>query len=173
METMLGVSSKDIFGTSIAGLNTIVASNHLETRSVIPSLFQRMRAEQGRSHAMVNLIHKSQGIVDSYQECSVTSFPIYQVVNKDLSDDEEEARLLALYGSVSRSSYLSPTSSGTSGGEGGGNRRSSSATTTQRASVSASAGGRACGGSYTDNESINYFGLLVHPLKASRNRFNL
>ena len=77
MESILGVKHDDIFITALASFIAILEGDNTSALSSFLSTM-RSRDSRGRSHTLLNLVHKQRGIVDSYRMCSLTSFPIYQ-----------------------------------------------------------------------------------------------
>jgi hypothetical protein len=156
MEVLLGASAKDIFGTSLASLTAIVTDEYLGRRSVVPQFFQQMRSQYGRSHTLVNIIHKNQNISDSYQECSITSFPICQGMKEESNNNKNTAEHNVSRADEEEAAALLRDSGHNSCAP----RKSSSRVVMSSGQYSSTP---------ESDEMINYFGLLVTPLKSKRN----
>ena len=166
LETLVGASAQEIFGTSLASLTAIVTNDYLDRRSVVPEFLRTMRAHGGRRHTLVHLVHRSPptGMVDSYQECSVTAFPIHQGATLP---SVQEAHIDS--DSDSSSDCISSVADNTtvSGLE---HSRSSHATTTSHGL--SSRGSSSLTQQMDETVTVNYFGLLVAPIRSKRTTIN-
>lgn len=176
LEALLGSSAHEIFGTSLASLTAVVSSESMDQRSVVPLFLRNMR-DQSRSHTLLHLVHRNQGVADAYQECSLTSFPIYQgktqisrssatselELQSNPENDEEFLRT-----SDHNSIHSCNNSSYSSG------RDSSLANDQSAASIRLSS---LCRQDETSPayrvETINYYGILVTPLMSRSTVMNL
>jgi hypothetical protein len=109
MEALVGISRKDLFGSSLSSLTSNVAESCFERNSAIYDFLRSVRCDmkhgRARGHAIVNIFHRTNNIVDSFQECSITSFPVYETVPDSEEEVVEEAEILRAHHSLSHRSY--------------------------------------------------------------------
>ena len=113
----------------------------------MPDFLRNMRAGQqhGFNHAVVSVLHKTDSIADCCRECSITSFPIRQSTASvgAGAEDSDSSDMSFAHHSFPR------------------DRRSTNSTSYHSS------------GGMTIDDAINYFGIVVSPLKTSSMSFDL